>query len=126
MQFGRESQTLYAGFDPTSDSLHVGNLLVLMGLLQSQRGGHTPIALLGGKKINFHSRIHRDQRFSSLGATGKIGDPSGRKSERTAMEVTTLDHNLASIRKQIERIFENHKQLFWDESAAKDPLKDLM
>lgn len=51
---GRGSQTLYAGFDPTSDSLHVGNLLVLVGLIHSQRAGHTPIALLGGKRnINF-------------------------------------------------------------------------
>lgn len=50
---GRGSQTLYAGFDPTSDSLHVGNLLVLVGLIHSQRAGHTPIALLGGRKNVF-------------------------------------------------------------------------
>lgn len=48
---GKKSQTIYAGFDPTSDSLHVGNLLVLVGLLHCQRHGHKPIALLGGKQI---------------------------------------------------------------------------
>lgn len=50
---GKQPQTLYAGFDPTSDSLHVGNLLVLIGLLHSQRGGHKPIALIGGENLNF-------------------------------------------------------------------------
>lgn len=46
---GKEKATIYAGFDPTSDSLHVGNLLVLIGLLHTQRGQHQPIALIGGK-----------------------------------------------------------------------------
>lgn len=50
-------QTLYAGFDPTSDSLHVGNLLVLVGLLHCQRNGHKPIALLGGKLKSFNSPV---------------------------------------------------------------------
>lgn len=56
---GRGSQTVYAGFDPTSDSLHVGNLLVLAGLIHSQRAGHTPIALLGGKKKISFEQISR-------------------------------------------------------------------
>lgn len=105
---GRESRTIYAGFDPTSDSLHVGNLLVLVGLLHSQRGGHRPIALLGG-------------------ATGKIGDPSGRKTERTAMEVNILSHNLESIRKQIENVFQNHRDIFWSKiHDPKEKLRELM
>lgn len=61
-----------------------------------------------------------------LGATGKIGDPSGRKTERTAMEVDILDHNLSSIRKQIEKVFENHEKLFWNKGhKPKEPLKKL-
>lgn len=48
-QLGGQQQTIYAGFDPTSDSLHIGNLLVLIGLLHAQRGKHQPIALIGGK-----------------------------------------------------------------------------
>lgn len=48
-EMGRKSQTFYAGFDPTAESLHVGNLLVLIGLIQCQRHGHKPIALLGGR-----------------------------------------------------------------------------
>lgn len=55
---GKNAQTLYAGFDPTSDSLHVGNLLVLIGLLHSQRFGHKPIALIGGE-LNPGSCNHR-------------------------------------------------------------------
>lgn len=50
LKLGDKQQTIYAGFDPTSDSLHVGNLLVLIGLLHAQRGKHQPIALIGGKK----------------------------------------------------------------------------
>lgn len=94
--FNASPQTIYAGFDPTADSLHVGNLLVLIGLLHCQRGGHQPIALVGG-------------------ATGMIGDPSGRSTERTATlcEGEQLQHNLASIRSQIERVFANHEEFVW-------------
>ncbi|GAB0095386.1 Tyrosine--tRNA ligase [Sergentomyia squamirostris] len=92
--FIREPQTLYAGFDPTAESLHVGNLLVIMGLLHSQRQGHHPIALLGG-------------------ATGLIGDPSGRNTERSMLPTDTVEKNLSSIGRQIEGIFENHKKFFW-------------
>src|SRR5205823_5015635 len=58
-----ERLTLYSGFDPTSDSLHVGNLLQILALMRAQRGGHRPIAVVGG-------------------ATGMIGDPSGKSEER--------------------------------------------
>lgn len=87
-------QHIYAGFDPTADSLHVGNLLILMGLLHCQRAGHHPIALIGG-------------------ATGPIGDPSGRSKEREILSNEQLTHNYSCIRKQIERVFANHEDYFW-------------
>ena len=68
--------TLYAGFDPTADSLHVGNLVPLLVLRRFQDAGHRPIALAGG-------------------ATGMIGDPSGRSDERNLLDDATLDANLA-------------------------------
>lgn len=92
---------MYAGFDPTADSLHVGNLMVIVGLIHCQRGGHQPIALLGG-------------------ATGLIGDPSGRQTERTALGHTVLDRNLAAIRQQIARIFQNHNDHIWSRKQETD------
>ncbi|XP_055683670.1 tyrosine--tRNA ligase, mitochondrial [Lutzomyia longipalpis] len=98
-KFMRKTQTIYAGFDPTAESLHVGNLLVIMGLLQCQRRGHEPIALLGG-------------------ATGLIGDPSGRSTERSMLEMSTVERNLAGIGKQIEGVFENHRKYFLKEGSG--------
>lgn len=101
--FNVSPQTIYAGFDPTADSLHVGNLLVLIGLLHCQRGGHQAIALVGG-------------------ATGTIGDPSGRSTERTGTlhgDGEQLRHNLASIRAQIERVFANHEEFIWPRDEAR-------
>lgn len=103
-QLGKTCQSIYAGFDPTSDSLHVGNLLVLIGLLHTQRGQHQPIALIGG-------------------ATGKIGDPSGRKTERQLLENDVIDKNLVSISSQIQNVFKNHREYFWDDK--KGPLCEL-
>uniref|UniRef100_A0A182QLZ4 Tyrosine--tRNA ligase n=1 Tax=Anopheles farauti TaxID=69004 RepID=A0A182QLZ4_9DIPT len=100
---GSTSQSIYAGFDPTADSLHVGNLLVLVGLLHAQRAGHQPIALVGG-------------------ATGLIGDPSGRKTERQQLETTTVQRNVDSIKQQIETIFSNHQRLFWNKSGKLKPV----
>ncbi|XP_053963774.1 tyrosine--tRNA ligase, mitochondrial [Anastrepha ludens] len=99
-------QTIYAGFDPTADSLHVGNLLVIMGLLHCQRAGHNPIALVGG-------------------ATGLIGDPSGRKTERNQMGEMEIETNLKSIKSQLERVFKNHQECLWNESKNKKHLPDL-
>ena len=90
----QKPQHIYAGFDPTADSLHIGNLLVIMGLIHSQRAGHHPIALIGG-------------------ATGRIGDPSGRTTERSALVTDSLNHNLECIRKQIQQVFDNHEEHFW-------------
>nr|CAH7743312.1 unnamed protein product [Callosobruchus chinensis] len=87
-------QSVYGGFDPTADSLHVGNLLVLVNLLHWQRGGHQPIALIGG-------------------ATAKIGDPSGRNMEREKMEKYTIDENVQGLYSNIKHIFENHEKYIW-------------
>lgn len=77
----------YCGFDPTADSLHVGNLVVIMGLVHLQRAGHRPVALVGG-------------------GTGMIGDPSGKANERQLLTVEEIDANTASIRAQLERFLD--------------------
>ncbi|XP_025601738.2 tyrosine--tRNA ligase, mitochondrial [Athalia rosae] len=96
-------QTVYAGFDPTADSLHVGNLLVLLNLLHWQRSGHHVIALVGG-------------------ATGQVGDPSHRKSARTEMEQALVAENIKCISKNIETIFKNHEEHFWEGNKKLPPL----
>ena len=81
--------TLYAGFDPTADTLHVGNLVPLFGLRRFQLAGHCPIALAGG-------------------ATGMIGDPSGRSSERNLQTRDLVEHNIARIKEQLARFLDFH------------------
>ncbi len=73
---------VYAGFDPTSDSLHVGSLLPLMLLRRFQQAGHRPVALVGG-------------------ATGMVGDPSGKSDERNLLDKQTLEKNVAGIESQM-------------------------
>ncbi len=80
----------YVGFDPTSDSLHVGNLLGQISLRRVQLLGHKPFVLAGG-------------------ATGMVGDPSGRSEERNLLDAETLAHNVESISKQLERILDFSK-----------------
>lgn len=77
----------YIGFDPTSDSLGVGNLAQIMTLLHFQKAGHKPIALVGG-------------------ATGMVGDPSGKSQERNLLTVDILEHNLSCQRKQLEKFLD--------------------
>lgn len=84
---------VYCGFDPTADSLHLGNMVAIMGLAWFQRSGHTPVALVGG-------------------ATGMIGDPSGRSSERQLLDQQTIVHNARGIQKNLETILQ------WGEKAA--------
>jgi tyrosyl-tRNA synthetase len=79
--------TLYAGFDPTADSLHVGNLVPILALRRFQLAGHHPIALAGG-------------------ATGMIGDPSGKSSERNLQSRDQVIHNIASIKRQLGRLLD--------------------
>jgi tyrosyl-tRNA synthetase len=80
-------RTLYAGFDPTADSLHVGHLLPLLLLRWFQRAGHAPIAVVGG-------------------ATGMIGDPTGKSEERNLLTKEQLDANVAGLRTQMERFLD--------------------
>jgi tyrosyl-tRNA synthetase len=82
-----EPFTLYIGFDPTSDSLHVGSLLPLLALMRAQRAGHKPIALVGG-------------------ATGMVGDPSGKTEERKLLSREDLQRNVDGLRKQIGRFLD--------------------
>ncbi|MFT5779683.1 MAG: tyrosyl-tRNA synthetase, partial [Crocinitomicaceae bacterium] len=77
----------YIGFDPTADSLHVGSLVQIMILVHFQRAGHKPYALVGG-------------------ATGMVGDPSGKSHERNLLDSDTLNHNVACVKKQLERFLE--------------------
>jgi tyrosyl-tRNA synthetase len=81
------SVSVYAGFDPTADSLHVGNLVPLLLLRRFQEFGHRPVALAGG-------------------ATGMIGDPGGRSTERNLLDRETLDGNLAAISGQLRRLLD--------------------
>lgn len=82
-------RTVYAGFDPTADSLHVGHLMALMILRRFQKAGHRPIALVGG-------------------ATGMIGDPSGKSEERKLLSLDELRHNVEAVEKQLRRFLDFH------------------
>ncbi|MCO6457143.1 MAG: tyrosine--tRNA ligase [Pirellulaceae bacterium] len=86
-QWLASGRTLYGGFDPTSDSLHVGHLVPLMLLRRFQRAGHKPVALVGG-------------------ATGMIGDPSGKSEERNLLSVEQLRHNVAVIERQLRQFLD--------------------
>jgi tyrosyl-tRNA synthetase len=83
----KEKVTAYIGFDPTADSLHVGNLAQIMTLLRFQKAGHKPIALVGG-------------------ATGMVGDPSGKSAERNLLDEATLAKNLEGQRRQLEKFLD--------------------
>lgn len=82
-----EKVTFYIGFDPTADSLHVGHFIAMMFMSHMQRAGHTPIALIGG-------------------GTAQIGDPSGRTDMRQMMSDETIAHNVACIKKQMEKFID--------------------
>ncbi len=83
-QLAKESTTAYIGFDPTGESLHIGSLVQIILLMHFQKAGHTPIALVGG-------------------ATGMIGDPSGKSTERNLLDEATLQKNLNGIKGQLEK-----------------------
>ena len=86
----QSSLGVYVGFDPTADSLHIGHLLGQITLRRLQLLGHRPITLAGG-------------------ATGMVGDPSGRSEERNLLDAETLQHNVQNIKKQLERILDFEK-----------------
>jgi tyrosyl-tRNA synthetase len=84
------SSSGYIGFDPTSDSLHIGSLVQIMILIHFQKAGHRPIALLGG-------------------ATGMIGDPSGKSDERNLLDSESLERNISGIKQQLEKFLDFNK-----------------
>ena len=83
-QFQKEMTSAYIGFDPTADSLHIGSLVQIMILVHLQKSGHKPYALIGG-------------------ATGMVGDPSGKSKERNLLNKETLEHNLNCVKNQLEK-----------------------
>jgi tyrosyl-tRNA synthetase len=86
-QLKKEMTSAYIGFDPTADSLHIGSLVPILLLVHLQKAGHKPIALVGG-------------------ATGLIGDPSGKKEERKLLTEEEVEHNVESIRKQLSQFLD--------------------
>ena len=103
----KEMVTAYVGIDPTADSLHIGHLVSVMILKHFQRCGHRPIALVGG-------------------ATGMIGDPSGKSAERNLLDEATLRHNQECIKKQLSKFLDfesdapNHAELVNNYDWMKD------
>ncbi|MFN9551111.1 MAG: tyrosine--tRNA ligase, partial [Pirellulaceae bacterium] len=87
MELLKQPTSVYAGFDPTSDSLHVGSLLPLVLLRRFQKAGHRPIALVGG-------------------ATGMVGDPSGKSEERNLLSKETLAKNVAGLQQQMRKFLD--------------------
>ena len=83
-QLLKEMTTAYVGFDPTADSLHIGSLVPILLLVHLQKAGHKPIALVGG-------------------ATGMVGDPSGKSEERNMLDEAVLNHNVSCIKAQLEK-----------------------
>jgi tyrosyl-tRNA synthetase len=86
-QLQKEMTTAYIGFDPTADSLHIGSLVPILLLVHLQQAGHKPIALVGG-------------------ATGMIGDPSGKSQERNLLDEATLNRNVAGVKAQLEKFLD--------------------
>ena len=86
-QFSKELTSAYIGFDPTGDSLHIGSLVQIMILVHLQKAGHKPFVLVGG-------------------ATGMVGDPSGKSSERNLLDDSTLNHNISCIKIQLEKFLD--------------------
>jgi len=86
-QLNKEQTTGYIGFDPTADSLHIGSLVPILMLVHLQKAGHKPIALIGG-------------------ATGMVGDPSGKSDERNLLDEATIRKNAEGVKKQLEKFLD--------------------
>ncbi len=86
-QLSKEMTSGYIGFDPTADSLHIGNLVPIILLIHLQKAGHKPIVLVGG-------------------ATGMVGDPSGKSEERNLLSEEVLNHNVACVQEQLQRFLD--------------------
>ena len=106
-QLAKEMTTAYLGIDPTADSLHIGHLCGVMMLRHFQRCGHKPLALIGG-------------------ATGMIGDPSGKSAERNLLDEKTLRHNQEAIKRQLAKFLDfdsdapNHAEMVNNYDWTKD------
>ena len=83
-RLSKEPISAYVGFDPTADSLHIGSLIPIIVLVHLQKYGHQPIALVGG-------------------ATGMVGDPSGKSEERNLLSKERVDKNVAAIKQQLSK-----------------------
>src|SRR5687767_10046251 len=83
-QLNKEMTTAYIGFDPTAESLHIGSLVPILLLVHLQRAGHKPIALVGG-------------------ATGMVGDPTGKSEERNLLSEDVLQRNISGVKAQLEK-----------------------
>ena len=94
-QLDKEMTTGYIGFDPTADSLHIGSLVPILLLVHFQRAGHKPIALVGG-------------------ATGMVGDPSGKSEERNLLNEETLTRNIAGVKSQLEKFLQFLNENFFN------------
>src|SRR6185369_17121153 len=107
-QFAKEMTTGYIGFDPTADSLHIGSLVPILLLMHLQKAGHKPIALVGG-------------------ATGMVGDPSGKSEERNLLSEEQLQKNMLGVKKQLERFldFDDNKPNSAEMANNYDWFKDL-
>src|SRR6478672_2017307 len=86
-QLSKELTSAYIGFDPTADSLHIGSLVPILLLVHLQKAGHKPFALVGG-------------------ATGMVGDPSGKSEERNMLSTEVLEKNVAGIKAQLEKFLD--------------------
>src|SRR5436190_6572781 len=86
-QLNKEMTSAYIGFDPTADSLHIGSLVPILLLVHLQKAGHKPFVLIGG-------------------ATGMVGDPSGKSEERNLLSEDILQRNLAGVKKQLEKFLD--------------------
>src|SRR3978361_1068061 len=84
LKLEKELKTGYVGFDPTADSLHIGSLVPILLLCHLQKAGHKPIALIGG-------------------ATGMVGDPSGKSEERNLLSEEVLNHNITGVKAQLQK-----------------------
>ena len=98
------SLSVYCGFDPTADSLHLGNLLGIIVLAWFQRCGHTPVALLGG-------------------ATGRVGDPSGKSAERPVLDDATINKNTDGIRTILEDVLRNSAEMAREDPHGTEDIK---
>src|ERR671932_2513047 len=86
-QLNKEMTTAYVGFDPTADSLHIGSLVPILLLVHLQKAGHKPFALVGG-------------------ATGMVGDPSGKSAERNLLSEDVLQKNVEGIKAQLTKFLD--------------------